>query len=82
MTRWTRKPQETSGDYRFDGHAYMTPGVRDRLAPEEIAFIAADLILFAARGTDYLQVYQATDGRVVWCIDDRTHWTMLLPSEY
>ena len=83
MPTWNRKPQETSGDYRFDGPAYMTPGVRDALAPEELLFVASDLARFAAsESADYLQVFESNDGRVVWCIDDRTHWTMLLPSEY
>lgn len=83
MATWIRKPQEVKGDYRFDGSAYMTPGVRDALAPEELLLIVSDLAQFAAGGeADYLQVFESSDGRVLWCIDDRTHWTMLLPSEY
>ena len=83
MATWKRKPQEVSGDYRFDGHAYTTPGVLAELAPDDIACILADLLRFAASGTaDYLQVFESNDGRVVWCIDDRTHFTLLLPAEY
>ena len=46
MTTWTRKPQECPGDYFFSGVAYMTSGVQEALAPEEIAFIVADLQTF------------------------------------
>lgn len=49
----------------------MTQGVARALAPEEIAFIVADLHAFVQQenGIDYLQVYEADDGRRLWCID-------------
>ena len=49
----------------------MTRGVEAALSPEEIAFIVADLHAFVQQenGVDYLQPYEAADGRRVWCID-------------
>ena len=42
-----------------------------KLSPEEIVFIVTDLHAFVEQenGIDYLQVYQADDGRRIWCID-------------
>ena len=71
MATWTRKPQECDGDYYFAGQAVMTQGVQASLSPDEIAFIVADLLAFVkqADGADYLQSFEADDGRRVWCID-------------
>lgn len=33
-------------------------------------------------GLDYLQVFESSDGRVVWGIDDGTYVTWLLPEDY
>lgn len=84
MATWTRNPQECEGNYQFDGPGYKTIGVQRQLSPQEIGFIIADLLIFVAEkdGIDFLQVYECTDGRKVWCIDDVSHWTMLLPEEY
>lgn len=68
MATWKRKPQEVSGDYRFDGHAYTTPGVLAELAPDDIACILADLLRFAASGSaDYLQVVRHVNGEEKHC---------------
>ena len=71
MATWTRKPQECDGDYHFSGRAYLTQGVQASLSADEIAFIVADLLAFVEQsdGVDYLQCYEADDGRRVWCID-------------
>lgn len=80
---WTRT-QEQEGAYRFSGRALMTRGVQTSLSPDEIGSIVAILrdAVRASGGLDYLQVFKAEDGRVVWAIDDQTHWTLLLPEEY
>ncbi|MEO1582125.1 MAG: hypothetical protein AAFR91_09755 [Pseudomonadota bacterium] len=81
--RWTRS-QETSGTYRFDGRSLMTAGVRDTLDPVDIIEITHHLHegVRLNDGLDYLQVFKDKGSRVVWAIDDGTHWTLLLPSEY
>ena len=72
MASFTRKDQEPGGTYTFSGRAYATQGVTEALTAEEVAGIIADLFRFVAErdGGDYLQVYEAGDGRVVWCIDN------------
>jgi len=95
---WTRKPQESSGKYFFSGKFYATQGVQAALSPEEIYSIYLDVKEFVTQenGIDYLQVYECTDGRKVWIIDQLdeamiasgefapgdNHCTMLLPEEY
>ena len=71
MTTWKRLPQEQQGDYFFSGQAYMTRGIQDALSPEEVALVVADLQAFVQQenGVDYLQCYEADDGRRAWCID-------------
>ena len=71
MATWKRLPQECPGEYFFSGQALMTRGVEAALSPEEIAFIVADLHAFVQQenGVDYLQCFEADDGRRVWCID-------------
>ncbi len=71
MATWKRLPQECSGDYFFSGRALMTRGVEAALSPEEIALVVADLQAFVQQenGVDYLQCYEADDGRRAWCID-------------
>ena len=71
MATWKHKPQECPGDYWFDGKAVMTRGVADALTPDEILAITTKLKAFIQEenGADYLQVFEADDGRCVWCID-------------
>ncbi len=71
MATWKRLPQECEGSYFFSGQAVMTRGVEAALSPEEIAFIVADLqaLVQQENGIDYLQSFEADDGRRVWCID-------------
>ena len=62
----------------------MTAGVRDTLDPVDIIEITHHLHegVRLNDGLDYLQDFKDKSGRVVWAIDDGTHWTLLLPSEY
>ena len=95
---WTHKPQEQDGDYYFDGRALQTIGIAEALTPQEIALIVTMLEAFVKEniGADYLQVFEHSDGRRVWCIcqlsrtmiesgeyaDEDNYWTILLPEEY
>lgn len=95
---WIRKPQENPGKYFFSGKFYITQGVSNSLTLEEITSICLDLKAFVEEqnGIDYLQVYECSDGRTVWFIDqldeamiasgdfapEENHCTMLLPEEY
>lgn len=71
MKKWTRQPEEQSGDYHFSGRSVMTTGVDLLLSQEDV--FCVDLILSRAvmqnDGLDYLQVFECEDGRVVWAID-------------
>ena len=68
---WVRQPQETKGDYWFNGRAYITTNVINELPSEEINQIVSDLKEFVQeeQGIDYLQVYKRLDGRKIYCID-------------
>lgn len=84
MTGFTRKTPECGGHYRFSGIAYQTRGVEATLRPVEVWHLTGDLLRAVREedGLDYLQVFEAPDGRVVWAVDDGCHWTFLLPNEY
>lgn len=79
-----RKAPERDGGYRFEGQSYLSRGVMADLQPVEAWHIMSDLRAAVERegGLDYLQVYEAGDGRAVWVIDDVERWTMLMPYEY
>ena len=99
MATSTRKPQESTGTYCFSGTLYLTRGIQASLTEYEILQIITDLKAFIEQektGIDYLQVYECTDGRKIWLIDqldqemiasgefqpEDNHCTMLLPEEY
>ena len=71
MKKWTRQPEEQSGDYYFSGRAVMTIGVSDTLEMTDVFQISGDLrrAVLENDGLDYLQVFKCDDGRVVWAID-------------
>jgi hypothetical protein len=75
---WVRKPQEQEGDYLFGGKMYMTAGVSRELEPLEILSILGDLQAFVkeAGAIDYLQVYESSDGRKIYCIDSLSRATI------
>jgi hypothetical protein len=71
QNKWVRQPQETKGDYLFNGRASITTNVINELSSEEINQIVSDLKKFVQKeqGLDYLQVYKRSDGRKIYCID-------------
>lgn len=83
MTKWTRQPQETDGEYFFDGEIYMTRGVAETIAVHEIAEIVFDLRKAVERevGLDYLQVYTNEEGIRLWIIDQLSR-TMVESGDY
>lgn len=85
MAHWTRKPEEVPGNHHFERRMVMTRAFQDTTSPAERNDLIACLYRAVAAndGLDYLQVFKADeDERVVWCIDDGSHVTWLLPSDY
>ncbi len=81
------KPQECSGNYKFNGQLVMTSGFII-----EFGNIATDIALLAVakiitervnspKGADYLQVMYYK-GTTFWIIDDINVVTILLPEDY
>lgn len=95
---WKLKDQEQDSDYYFDDRALQTRGIAKALSPVEIAQVVSMLQRFVREndGGDYLQVFEHSDGRKVWCIcqlsktmiesgeyaGEDNYWTILLPEEY
>lgn len=83
-------PQENEGSYTWTGiDSYMTQGFHHTFGEEAplIAFTAVALILETySDNADYFQTfyYEYPDGKKVkfWIINDVSHYTALLPSEY
>lgn len=98
MAKWKRQPQETDGDYQFDGEVYMTAGIAERIPSDEIMSIVFDIkqAVFHHAGLDYLQVYKNDFGEKVYLIDNvdsemkesteydesMNYCTIMLPEEY
>lgn len=82
--------QEQSGNYVFTGiESYMTTEFKSTFGDEAelIAFTAVALILENhPTDADYFQTFKYVypDNREIkfWIINDVTHYTALLPSEY
>ena len=76
-------PQEKEGIYQFDGKSVSTSAALDKFG--EAVIIAAHITLLKEvkrkGGLDYLQVFDI-DGEKLWFIDDCSHVTCLLPSDY
>ena len=76
-------PQETEGTYKFDGRFVATPAAIEKFG--DAVIVAAHIMLLKAvkqeGGLDYLQVFEV-DGERLWFIDDISHVTCLLPSDY
>ena len=84
MSLWTRKPQETEGDYFFEGQFYFTIGASLLLSKLERNWIVRDLkrAVQEKDGLDYLQVYKSLDGKkTVWIIDNLSR-TMKTDGSY
>ena len=75
--------QEKEGMYQFDGFFVSTPAAVEKFG--EAVIIAAHITLLKEvkrkGGLDYLQVFDI-DGEKLWFIDDCSHVTCLLPSDY
>jgi hypothetical protein len=76
-------PQEQDGDCKFNGQFVATPAAIEKFGQATI--ITAHLILHQqverCGGLDYLQVFDI-NGQRLWFIDDISHVTCLLPSDY
>ena len=76
-------PQEKEGNYKFNGQFVATRAAIDKFGHSVI--IAAHIILLKEvkrrGGLGYLQVFEIDDERL-WFIDDISHVTCLLPSDY
>jgi len=76
-------PQEKEGNYKFAGRFVATRAAIEKFGHAVI--IAAHMMLLKEvrrkGGLDYLQVFEI-DGERLWFIDDVTHVTCLLPSDY
>ncbi|MBE7031953.1 MAG: hypothetical protein E7401_03205 [Ruminococcaceae bacterium] len=86
----TLKKQGQTGKYKFNGQIYYTKGIESEFGDMTFKLIAETLQLIKklvdTNTADYFQVAIADmeDGRKikVYVIDDVTHITFLLPSEY
>ena len=76
-------PQEKEGTYQFDGKFAATRNAVEKFG--EAVIIACHMMLLKEvkrkGGLDYLQVFEI-DGERLWFIDDVSHVTALLPSDY
>ena len=76
-------PQEKEGSYQFSGKFVATAAALEKF--EEAVIIACHMTLLKEvkrkGGLDYLQVFEV-DGEKIWFIDDVSHVTCLLPSDY
>ena len=76
-------PQEKEGDYRFSGQFVSTRAALDKFG--QAVIVAAHIMLLKEvkqkGGLDYLQVFEV-DGERLGFIDDISHVTCLLPSDY
>lgn len=76
-------PQEKEGNYKFDGKAVATQAAIRKFG--EAVIIAVHIMLQKEvrrkGGLDYLQVFEI-DSEKLWFIDDVSHMTCLLPSDY
>jgi len=76
-------PQEKEGTYQFSGRFVSTRTAINKFG--EAVIVAAHIMLLKEvkrkGGLDYLQVFDV-DGERLWFIDDVTHVTCLLPSDY
>ena len=76
-------PQEKEGNYKFNGRFVTTAAAIEKFG--EAVIVAAHIMLLKQvkqnGGLDYLQVFEV-DGEKLWFIDDVSHVTCLLPSDY
>ena len=83
-------PQECNGTYKFNGQIVYTRGIESEFGDLVFKLVADTMQLLKPlineNKADYLQVVIAEleNGRKIkgWVIDDVSHITFLLPSEY
>ena len=75
--------QERDGYYQFSGYFIATRSAIDKFGEEtiKVCHILLQEQVKEKGGLDYLQVFEI-DGQKLWFIDDVTHVTCLLPSDY
>ena len=86
----TLKEQEQQGNYKFNGQVYFTRGIEETFDIWTFKLVADTFGLIRPlidnNIADYFQVVEVEmeNGEIikVWVIDDVTHVTVLLPSEY
>lgn len=84
------KEQEQKGNYKFNGQVYFTRGIEETFGIWTFKLIADTFGLLKpiidAGIADYFQVLEVEkeggEKINVWVIDDVSHITFLLPSEY
>ncbi len=73
---WKRKEQEDGlpSEFLFSGRGYYTVGVKSVLAIEEVVAIqwAIKRQVHRTGGAQRIEIYECSDGRVVWCVDNLT----------
>ena len=86
----TLKEQEQQGNYKFNGQVYFTRGIEETFDIWTFKLVADTFSLIRplidSNIADYFQVVEVDmengEKVTVWVIDDVTHITFLLPSEY
>jgi hypothetical protein len=76
-------PQEKEGTYVFSGRFVATRNAIEKFGDAVIVTAHIMLLKEVKRkgGLDYLQVFEV-DSEKLWFIDDVSHVTALLPSDY
>ena len=71
MTNWTRRPQEQSGSYQFNGAWYISSAILETIPLIEIIDIIVHLRETAAahHGLDKIQIYDNYAGLTVYIFD-------------
>ena len=76
-------PQEKEGNYTFGGKFVATTAAIEKFGEDVIfaAYVTLQKQVQQKGGLDYLQVFEI-DSEKLWFIDDVSHVTCLLPSDY
>lgn len=71
MAKWTLRPQERSGTYRFNGRMYITQAVAEAIKIDELMTLlfCIEILVWKYRGLDYLQVFESDTGLRLYFID-------------
>jgi len=71
MAKWTLKPQERPGTYRFNGRMYITHAVAESITIDELMTIlfCIEILVWKYGGLDYLQVFESDTGLRLYFVD-------------